>query len=232
MMPDIDVEVELKTGVDALYVTRPQKERFTAAEEEQDLKKKYPVVDKRLLRDKAFRKSLVMHPLPRVDELAYDLDTDPRSRYFKQAERGVPVRMALVAFLLGVKEVPIPKEAELPRVDSPLYRHDSELKCPNSMCVSVQATETKYIKPLFKIVDVRPLTLRCVYCEHGFEPKYIASSEWHEGKLENKKYHRADSHWARKIKPENLIVFESAREAEACGFKPSRFAIGKSDKEP
>jgi aspartate carbamoyltransferase catalytic subunit len=234
MMPDVDVEVELKTGVDALYVTRPQKERFTAVEAAEDLKKKYPVVDKRLLRDKAFRKSLVMHPLPRVDELAYDLDADPRSKYFKQAERGVPVRMALMALLLGAKEVSIPKEAELlmPRIDYPGYQHDSELKCPNSSCVSVQATETKYIKPLFKIVDVTPLTLRCVYCEHGFEPKYIASSDWHEGKLENKKYHRADSHWVRKIKPENLIVFESAREAEACGFKPSRFAVGKLDKEP
>jgi aspartate carbamoyltransferase catalytic subunit len=232
MMPDIDVEVELRTGVDALYVTRPQKERFTAVEAAEDLEKRYPVVDKRLLKDKAFRKSLVMHPLPRVDELAYDLDADPRSKYFKQAERGVPVRMALIALLLGAKEVSIPKEAELPisRIDYPRYQHDSELKCPNSTCVSVQATETKYIKPLFKIVDVSPLTLRCVYCEHGFEPKYIASSDWHEGKLENKKYHRADSHWARKIKPENLIVFESAREAEACGFKPSRFAIEKSRK--
>jgi hypothetical protein len=220
--------------VDALYVTRPQKERFTALEAAEDLKKKYPVVDKRLLRDKAFRKSLVMHPLPRVDELAYDLDADPRSKYFKQAERGVPIRMALTALLLGVKEVPIPKEAELPapRVDYPRYQHDSALKCPNSTCVSVQATETKYIKPLFRIVDVTPLTLRCVYCEHGFEPKYIASSDWHEGKLENKKYHRADSHWVRKIKPENLIVFESAQEAEAFGFKPSHFAVRKSDKEP
>jgi aspartate carbamoyltransferase catalytic subunit len=233
MMPDVDVEVELKTGVDALYVTRPQKERFTVAETAEDLKKKFPVVDKQLLREKAFRKSLVMHPLPRVDELAYDLDADPRSKYFKQAERGVPVRMALIALLLGVKEAPVPKEAELPmpRIDYPEYQHDSALKCPNSRCVSVQATETKYIKPLFKIVDVTPLTLRCVYCEHGFEPKYIASSEWHQGKLENKKYHRADSHWARKIKTENLIVFESAQEAEASGFKPSHFAVRKSDKE-
>ena len=48
MMPDINIEVELKTGVDALYVTRPQKERFAATEEGQELKEKYPVVDKRL----------------------------------------------------------------------------------------------------------------------------------------------------------------------------------------
>ena len=42
-----------------------------------------------------------MHPLPRVDELAYELDADPRSMYFKQAARGVPVRMALISLLLG-----------------------------------------------------------------------------------------------------------------------------------
>ena len=45
-------------------------------------------------------------------------------------------------------------------------------------------------------MNCQPLTLRCVYCEHGFEPKYIASSEWHEGRLDTKKYHSADSHWA------------------------------------
>ncbi len=81
----------------------------------------------------------------------------------------------------------------------------------------------KYIKPEFKIVSFKPLTLRCIYCEHGFEPKYVASSDWHEGKLSNKKYHSVDSHWTRKIKAENLIVFNSAKEAEAQGFKPSHY---------
>ncbi len=226
MMPDINIEVELKSGVDALYVTRPQKERFATAEEGQELKKEYLVVDKRLLKGKAFRKTLVMHPLPRVDELAYEVDADPRSMYFKQAARGVPVRMALVALLLGAKEVSIPGEDEslIQKMDYPLYRRDSGVKCPNPRCVSIQETETKYIKPEFKVVDRKPLTLRCVYCEHGLEPKYIASSDWHEGRLENKKYHRADSHWARKIKPENLIIFNTESEAEARGFKPSYYA--------
>jgi aspartate carbamoyltransferase catalytic subunit len=225
MMPDISVQVELKGGVDALYVTRPQKERFAAAEE-QDLKAKYPVVDKKLLQGKAFRKTLVMHPLPRVDELAYEVDADERSMYFKQAARGVPIRMALLALLLGVKE------ATIPEVDSPLpakypvYRHDISPRCPNPKCVSIQATETKYLKPEFKIVKIQPLTLRCVYCEHGFEPKFLASTEWHEGKVEFKKYHSAESHWAKDIRPENLIVFNTEEEAQAHGFKPSHFTGG------
>ena len=223
MMPDVNIQLELKSGIDALYVTRPQKERFATAEEGEELKDKYPVVDKRLLKGKAFKKTLIMHPLPRVDELAYEVDADPRSMYFKQAARGVPVRMALIALLLGAKEVSIPPAVPLPTVDYPIYSRPFGSRCPNPKCVSVQATEIKYLKPEFKIVNRKPLTLRCIYCEHGFEPRYIASTDWHEGKIETKKYHGADSHLAKKIRPENLIVFDSEEEAQAYGFKPSHF---------
>ena len=226
MMPDISIQVELKTGVDALYVTRLQTERLSATAEGQGLKEDYPVVDKKLLKKKEFKKTLIMHPLPRVDELAYEVDADPRSMYFKQAARGVPVRMALIALLLGTKEISIPREEDsfIQKIDYPIYRRDFGVRCSNPRCVSIQETETKYIKPEFKVVDREPLTLRCVYCEHGSEPKYVASSDWHEGRLDNKKYHSAESHWTRKIKPENLIVFDSESEAEAHGFKPSHYA--------
>ena len=230
MVPGVDVEVELKSGVDALYVTRPQKERFTASETASHTKNKYPIVNKELLRDKAFKKSMVMHPLPRVDELAYELDSDPRSRYFKQAELGVPVRMALVSLLLGKRDIGVPNQttADASVPDFPLYQHYTDIKCGNPKCVTAQPTEVNYIKPRFKIVDNSPVTLRCVYCEHGYEPKYIASAEWHQGKTDSKRYHRADSHLARQIKPENLIVFDSAEQAEARGFKPGYFA-GKGE---
>ncbi|MFC2036127.1 aspartate carbamoyltransferase catalytic subunit [Chloroflexota bacterium] len=225
MMPDINIELELKAGVDALYVTRPQKERFATAEEEQEQEGKNPVVDKKLLKGKAFSRTLVMHPLPRIDELAYEMDADPRSMYFKQAARGVPIRMALITLLLGVKEGSVAGEDDsiIQEMDYPLYRRDSGVRCPNPSCVSVQETETKYIKPEFKLVDREPLTLRCAYCEHGFEPKYVASLDWHGGRLDSKKYHSADSYLARKIKPENLIVFDSESAAEAHGFKPSHY---------
>jgi len=225
MMPDISIQVELKTGVDALYVTRLQTERLSATAEGQELKEDYPVVDKKLLKKKEFKRTLIMHPLPRVDELAYELDADPRSMYFKQAARGVPVRMALIALLLGTKEISIPREDDsfIQKIDYPVYRRDFGIRCSNPRCVSIQETEMKYLKPEFKIVDLNPLTLRCIYCEHGFEPKYIASSDWHEGRLANKTYHSADSHWTRKIKPENLIIFNTEVEAQAHGFKPSHY---------
>jgi aspartate carbamoyltransferase catalytic subunit len=226
MMPDISVQVELREGVDALYVTRPQKERFTTGENGQDLKAQYRVVDKKLLRGRAFRETLVMHPLPRVDELAYEVDGDPRSMYFKQAARGVPIRMALLALLLGARDVSVPEIESPIRVEHPIYRQDISPVCPNPTCVSVQATETKYLKPEFRIVKTEPLTLRCVYCEHGFEPKFVASADWHEGKLDTKKYHGADSHWARTIRPDNLIVFNTEEEALAHGFRPSHYTGG------
>jgi hypothetical protein len=91
------------------------------------------------------------------------------------------------------------------------------------MCVSLQETETSYIKPEFKIVSRRPLTLSCSFCEHEVLPQYVASSDWHQGTLESKKYHSVDSHWAQKIKPENLIIFNTESEARANSFKPSRY---------
>jgi len=226
MMPDVSLQVELKTGVDALYVTRLQTERLSARAKKQGLKEQYPVVDKKLLKKKEFKRTLVMHPLPRIDELAYEVDADPRSMYFKQAARGVPIRMALIAFLLGAREISIPREKDsfIPKKDYPVYRRGFGVRCPNPKCVSTQESETKYIKPEFKIVSTQPLILRCAYCEHEVHPRYIASSEWHDGTLDNKKYHSAESHWTRKIKPENLIVFDSEREAEAHGFKPSHYA--------
>ena len=226
MMPDVNLSLDLGKGVDAIYVTRPQKERFAAGESE--ITDRCQVVDKNLLKGKEFRSTLVMHPLPRVDELAYDLDADPRSQYFKQAAYGVPVRMAILALLSGAKQVPT-AENETPEVliDFPLYNRDSGVNCSNPKCVSIQKTEVKYLHPKFKIVNREPLTLRCVYCEHGFEPKYIASAEWHDGTLSNKIYHTADSHWAKTIKPENLIILASAAAAEAQGFKPNHQMGGR-----
>ncbi len=225
MLPDLSIRLELKTGVDALYVTRLQKERQAPVLEKQGLGKDYPVVDKKLLKGKGFEKTLVMHPLPRVDELAQEMDTDPRSMYFKQAAYGVPVRMALLSLLLGVKEVTISekKDSFVQTVDYHIYGRDSGIKCLNTNCVSNQQTEVRYIKPKFRVVSRRPLVLRCVYCDHELHPQYVASSEWHEGRLESKRYHSADSHFARKIRPENLIVFASEEDARAQQFKPSRY---------
>ena len=225
LLPNIDIRINLKKGVDALYVTRLQKERAPTED------KAYPVVDRKLLKGKEFKQALIMHPLPRINELAREVDADPRSIYFKQAAWGVPVRMALIALLLGAKRVDIPKPGLPPtqKITYPVYKRGFGVRCPNPNCVS--GHEASYITPEFKIVSNKPLMLSCIYCEHEFHPQYIASSDWHQGMLKNKKYHSADSHWARNIKPENLIIFGSQSEAQARGFKPSKYATTKKDDE-
>ena len=87
--------------VDILYMTRIQRERFDSEEEYMRLKDSY-VLDKNKL-NKAKSDLIVLHPLPRVNEIAYDVDDDPRAKYFYQAKCGMYVRMALIAKLLGVE---------------------------------------------------------------------------------------------------------------------------------
>jgi hypothetical protein len=222
-IPDVSMQIELDKGVEALYVTRLQMERLSGKADE-GLKEEYPVVDKKLLEGKEFAETLVLHPLPRVDELARDMDADPRSMYFKQAALGVPVRMALIALLLGAKKAPAVEEDRsfIRKTEYTPCHYVYGIKCPNRNCVSHHEKES--IKPEFTIICRRPLILRCVYCEHEVSPPFIASSEWHEGKLINKQYHSASSHWAKKIKAENLIVFGSEKDAEVRRFKPSHYA--------
>ncbi len=227
-IPAVGIQIELKKGVDALYVTRLQKERLEPVAEGEELEKSYPVVDKRLLKGKGFRETIVMHPLPRVDELAYEIDADPRSMYFKQAARGLPIRMALISLLLGAKEVEIPEQRGaffVQKRDYPVYKRDTGVRCLNKNCISNQETETRYIKPAFQMVSNDPLTLRCVYCEHEIHPQYIASSKWHQGVVERKRYYSADSFMLGRIQPENLLVFDSEDKARARGFKPGKRAL-------
>ena len=221
-MPDLSIQIELKKRkIDVLYVTRLQKERQVRTAEGQESKEDYPVVDRKLLKEKELEGTLVMHPLPRVDELAYEIDADPRSMYFKQAARGVPIRMALISLLLGARRVDIPEEegpAFVRKIDYPVYKRDFGAECANKNCVSRQEIERKYIKPEFEIVAKKPLTLRCVYCEHETHPQYVASSE------KNNKYHSADCFMLEWIKPEHLIIFDSEIEAKAHGFSPGQYA--------
>ena len=88
------------TELDILYMTRIQKERFFNEEEYLRLKDSY-ILDMEKM-NKAKDDMIVMHPLPRVNEIAIEVDVDKRAVYFKQAEYGMYVRMALIAKLLGV----------------------------------------------------------------------------------------------------------------------------------
>jgi aspartate carbamoyltransferase catalytic subunit len=84
--------------VGVLYQTRIQKERFDDQKEYERLKGSY-IVDKKLL-ETMHPKAVIMHPLPRVDEIAHEIDDLPQAVYFKQAKYGVLVRMALLNLVL------------------------------------------------------------------------------------------------------------------------------------
>jgi aspartate carbamoyltransferase catalytic subunit len=85
--------------VDVLYVTRVQKERFADLSEYEEVKRCYEITPE--LMEKAKEKMIVMHPLPRVGEIHYAVDDDPRAAYFRQMENGMYIRMALLAAVLG-----------------------------------------------------------------------------------------------------------------------------------
>ncbi len=220
MLPHISAQVELDRGLDALYVTRLQKERLQAAPGGKP--GGYPVVDHRLLRTKGFEKSVVLHPLPRVDELSLEMDSDPRSLYFKQAHRGVPVRMALISLLMG-RAPAVPQPREWPQDDwRPVahqpYMHDTGVKCPNERCVANQPSEQRYLPQRFSIVRGTPLRLRCRYCDHEVVAAVVATAEGYDEPSSRRKYHPATSRWAAAIREENLLLFDSAPSAEAQGF--------------
>ena len=90
---------EVIGDLDTLYMTRIQKERFFNEEEYLRLKGYYILTEEKL--DAAKEDMIVMHPLPRVDEISPDVDSDPRAVYFAQAKYGMYVRMALILKLLG-----------------------------------------------------------------------------------------------------------------------------------
>ena len=85
-------------GLDVLYMTRVQRERFFNEEDYIRLKDTY-ILDKAKLKG-AKSDLMILHPLPRVNEISTDIDDDPRATYFKQAKYGVYVRMALILRLL------------------------------------------------------------------------------------------------------------------------------------
>ena len=86
--------------LDILYMTRVQKERFFNEEDYVRLKDFYVLTPEKM--ELAKPDMLVLHPLPRINEISVEIDDDPRAAYFKQAQFGVYVRMALILTLLGL----------------------------------------------------------------------------------------------------------------------------------
>ena len=136
--------------LDVLYMTRIQRERFPDPAEYERLKDSYILTAEKLRTAKP--DLTILHPLPRVNEIAVEVDDDPRAKYFTQALCGKYVRMALILTLLGMAErgETLPPVAEIPA---------EGLRCRNPKGITAMEPQ---LRPRFMRAEG---TTRCVYCE-------------------------------------------------------------------
>ena len=137
--------------LDVLYMTRIQKERFASLDVYESLKGTYCLTKAKLCDAK--KELLIMHPLPRVDEIAQDVDDDPRAVYFDQARFAMYARMALLLTLSKQPRVRMPKHL----IGMP------NLRCTNPKCIT--HSETYLPMDIIHTKDGE----RCVYCDHLVE---------------------------------------------------------------
>ncbi len=147
-----ELEASLK-DLDVLYMTRIQEERFLDREEYLRLKDSYVLTREKLYKAKS--NTIVLHPLPRVNEISVDVDNDIRACYFKQVANGKYMRMALILKLL-----------EIAKKDKSKFKIDNEkvvynkFKCENHACISINEQE---LVGMAKLTDNG--VYRCVYCD-------------------------------------------------------------------
>ncbi len=152
---EVTTSLESAIGsLDILYMTRIQKERFDSPAEYERLKNSY-ILDMAKL-SLARPDCSVLHPLPRVNEIAVEVDDDPRACYFKQVLNGKYMRMALILKLLD----------EAARDPKKTLLHSPEaakgLRCRNPRCICSIETGIEHV---FIEDDRQPGHFRCAYCE-------------------------------------------------------------------
>ena len=140
--------------LDVLYMTRIQRERFDSFDEYERLKDSYILTADKLCDAKPTMR--ILHPLPRVNEISVQVDTDPRAAYFRQALNGKYMRMALILKLLKEAE----QGLQMPESDNLIT--DPSLTCDNPRCITSTEQELEHV---FRCVSPENGVYRCVYCE-------------------------------------------------------------------
>jgi len=204
---------EPPANLDAFYVTRLQKERMSGNEAGIA---DYVRFDARALRTSRTHEAVVMHPLPRTSELAYELDADPRAVYFEQAAAGVPVRMALIAWL--IEKAASASASPKPVAEAIRFKAEPPPRCSNLNCIT--RFEGAYLAPRFTLgrsVDAGVLALKCGFCERDLKIEYVGHARSH-------RYYRFDENlqgYVRQwIEEGSLAVFDSVKQAEEGGYEP------------
>lgn len=204
--------------LDALYMTRPQRERQDSGEDGEE----YLRVGPDTFQDPAMRNTLLMHPLPRTGEISAALDRDPRSIYFRQAAYGVPIRMALIAFLLEQRQagarVPPPARAEPGAIRlGP--------RCGNPNCVTRREEVLSEQRFRLHREGGGRAHLVCVYCDHESRIQVIGNRKSrHFHVYEEPMYGYLDG-W---LRDGVLVIFDSVKQAEEAAYKPYKLGPQKS----
>src|SRR5262249_53003472 len=191
-------------------------------------------IDAKFMKDKKYADASVMHPLPRVDELDVDLDTDRRAVYFQQAAYGVPIRMALITMLLNLKNKSLQKFNDgFATPAHPVYRQpvDRGVRCINKNCISHEPSERQYVANKFFVVPDAPsygYRLRCLYCETDIEE--TATRDFVVADTGKHTYTRGLEalHHAGPDKLKHLVVYGSDTEAQGNGFRPHLSRVAKA----
>ena len=143
--------------LDVLYMTRVQQERFSDEEEYLRLRDTYILDTEKMALAKP--DMIVLHPLPRVNEITPEVDNDPRAAYFKQVLCGRYVRMALIMTLLGVAGAPRLEEREKDTAQVVTQGYH----CTNHSCITLVE---RGIPPKFVPIEGSQGNYKCLYCEH------------------------------------------------------------------
>lgn len=144
--------------LDVLYMTRIQRERFSNEQDYLRLKDSYILTPEKM--ENAKKDMIVLHPLPRVNEISTEVDSDDRAAYFRQAKYGKFIRMALILKLLESKN----ESAEQEKVDTVTDKYF----CQNKRCITSVEQEIHHI---FKLVDKQKNIYRCIYCDKELNNK-------------------------------------------------------------
>ena len=219
--PEVDYGLLVQKKIDAVYVTRFQKERWAEKE------RPYPKIDAKFLGEAKYADASVMHPLPRVNELDASLDTDRRAVYFQQAAYGVPVRMALISLLLHLHKNNSLHQFQggFAEPNHPVYVQPigTGFACDNPNCITADPAERQYAANKFHVIDEdKPArrTLRCVYCEKDVEDDVAASFVVADTTRKTFAPDLAALARATADKLKNFVIYRSAGDAIAAGFEP------------
>lgn len=157
-MPYTEVRTieEAMADLDVLYMTRVQRERFSDMDEYERVKDSYVLDCAKMALAKGVM--AVLHPLPRVNEIAPEVDADPRAAYFRQVGYGKFVRMALIYSLLQWKDDPSHTMPEHPE-----HFADPSLHCTNPKCI---CTNEPVPGKFYRTEEGK---LRCAYCDHDLD---------------------------------------------------------------